>query len=490
MACTTILVGKKASYDGSTIIARNDDSPSGQFHAKKLAVIQPKDQPRHYKSVISHVEIDLPDNPLRYTSMPNVDKSEGIWAAAGVNEANVSMTATETITSNPRVLGGDPYVNYVAGKGNQKEVKGGIGEEELVVLVLPYIHTAREGVLRLGSLLEQFGTYEPNGIAFSDQDEIWWLETIGGHHWIARKVLDEEYVVMPNQFGMDRFDLNDAFQAKENNLCSADLKDFIAKNHLMLDLKGKLNPREAFGSHDDSDHVYNTPRAWFIERYFNPRTIKWEGEEADYTPESDDIPWSLVPERKITIEDVKYVLSSHYQGTPYDPYSKVNYPEKGKYRPIGISRTSFLSVSQIRPYVKNEYAALEWIAFGSNVFNALIPLYANMVQVPEYFGNTLLKVSSENFYWASRIIGALADPHFGMVGMLIERYQNATAARAHELINKYDEELIKSKETALTIKEANEDLAKMAQEETDKALDKVLYAVSCLMKNGYNRSDN
>ena len=46
-----------------------------------------------------------------------------------------------------------------------------------------------------------------NGIAFQDQNEIWWLETIGGHHWMARKVPDEAYVVMPNQLGIDKFDL-------------------------------------------------------------------------------------------------------------------------------------------------------------------------------------------------------------------------------------------------------------------------------------------
>ena len=59
MACTTILVGKKASYDGSTMIARNDD---GHYDVKKLITVLPKDQPRRYKSVISHLEIDLPDN--------------------------------------------------------------------------------------------------------------------------------------------------------------------------------------------------------------------------------------------------------------------------------------------------------------------------------------------------------------------------------------------------------------------------------------------
>ena len=56
MACTTILVGKNASYDGSTMIARNDDSGSGHFTAKKFTVFQPQDYPAVYKSVISGVE--------------------------------------------------------------------------------------------------------------------------------------------------------------------------------------------------------------------------------------------------------------------------------------------------------------------------------------------------------------------------------------------------------------------------------------------------
>ena len=60
MACTTILVGKKASYDGSTMIARNDDSGSGHFTAKKFVVVQPEEHPAVYQSVLSHVEIPLP----------------------------------------------------------------------------------------------------------------------------------------------------------------------------------------------------------------------------------------------------------------------------------------------------------------------------------------------------------------------------------------------------------------------------------------------
>ena len=153
MACTTLLVGKNASYDGSTMIARNDDSGSGHFTAKKFVVVQPEEHPAVYRSVLSHVEIPLPGDPMRMTAMPNAVEGKGIWAAAGVNAANVGMTATETITSNPRVLGADPLVVYQPARGEQPEVPGGIGEEDIVYLVLPYIHTAREGVERLGKLL-------------------------------------------------------------------------------------------------------------------------------------------------------------------------------------------------------------------------------------------------------------------------------------------------------------------------------------------------
>ena len=181
MPCTTLLAGKKATYDGSTLMARNEDSPDGKFTAKKFIVVNPSDQPKVYRSVISKAEIPLPEDPMRYTAVPNALPDQGIWGEAGINECNVAMSETETLTSNPRVLGADPLV------------KEGIGEEDMLTIVLPYIRSAREGILRLGSLLEQYGTYEINGIGFQDLEEIWWMETIGGYHWIARRVPDDAY---------------------------------------------------------------------------------------------------------------------------------------------------------------------------------------------------------------------------------------------------------------------------------------------------------
>ncbi len=487
MPCTTILVGKKASYNGATLIARNDD---GFFTSKKMVVVNPKDQPKKYKSVISHLEIELPDNPLRYTACPNVDlKKEGIWAAFGINEANVAMTATETITSNARVLGADPYVRYEPKKGKEKEKAGGIGEEDLVTIVLPYIRSARDGVLRVKELLEKYGTYEPNGMAFSDEKEIWWLETIGGHHFIARRVKDDEYVMMPNQFGMDRFDMDDAYDKQIENICSSDLKDFIEKNHLDLNMNGEFNPRAIFGSRDDSDHIYNTPRAWFMGRYFNPRTYKWDGENADFTPESDDIPWALVPEKKISIEDVKYILSSYYQGTPYNPYAKGNEITGRKYRTIGTATTDCMGILEIRDYVPDEIKAVEWICFASNAFNQVVPVYTNTDKLPEYLTCTKMDVSTDNLHWNSRIIGIMADAHYSDTAIIIERYQKSVAAKAHALLNKFDEEMITKKDFTL-IDKANEELVGMMKKETSDCLNKMVDKSLNKMKNLYNRGDN
>ena len=490
MPCTTILVGKKASYGGSTMIARNDDSGSGHFTAKKFIVVHPEEQPRKYKSEISHVEIELPDNPMRYTSMPNALKGEGVWA---VNEANVGMTATETITSNPRVLGADPLVVYQPAEDGKEEAAGGIGEEDIVYIVLPYIRSAREGVKRLGSLLEKYGTYEMNGIAFQDRDEIWWLETIGGHHWMARRVPDNMYVVMPNQLGIDHFDLEDALGEQREYMCSADLKEFIEKYHLDLSMDGVLNPRDAFGSHDDADHVYNTPRAWFMERYLNPHTKKWEGPDADFTPASDDLPWAMVPEKKITVEDVKYVLSAHFQGTPYDPYAAYGDKSmKGAFRSIGINRNDFLSVIQMRPDQPEDSAILEWVAFASNAFNVLVPFYAGVTTTPEYLSNTTAEVSTDNFYWSSRMIAAMADASYKSSVFHIERYQEQVMAKGHELINTYDALLAKEsdEQKRMSLKEeANEKIAEMLKKAAADTLSKVLFELSSQMKNAYSRSD-
>ncbi|VTS33930.1 dipeptidase [Streptococcus porcinus] len=465
MSCTTILVGKKASYDGSTLVARTEDSQNGDFTPKKMALITANEHPRHYQAVLSRFGIDLPDNPLTYTSVPDALGKDGIWAEAGINSENVAMSATETITTNARVLGADPLV------------ENGIGEEDMLTLVLPYIRSAREGVLRLGQLLSQYGTYESNGVAFSDENEIWWLETIGGHHWIARRVPDDAYVTNPNQLGIDHFEFNNP----DEYLCSEDLKDFINKYHLDLTYSNEhFNPRYAFGSQRDKDRHYNTPRAWIMQKFLNP--------EIEQDPRSFAIPWCQKPYRKVTIEDIKYVLSSHYQDTIYNPYG----PEGDKvsqktFRTIGINRTSQTSILQLRPHQAKEIAGIQWIAFGSMPFNTMVPLFTQVSDMPDYFTNTTENASTDSFYWVNRLIAAIADPHFNHHDSDIEAYTEKTMAKGHAMLHAVEQLIAEGETVDLTQK--NQEMSDYIQIETQALLNKILFDASNLMTNRFSLSD-
>ena len=186
---------------------------------------------------------------------------------------------------------------------------------------------------------------------------------------------------------------------------------------------------------------------------------------------------------------MKYILSSYYQGTPYNPYAHAEDPRKGIYRTIGINRTGVMGICQIRSDVPDALKGVEWICFGSTSFDTVLPVYTNVAKLPKYLTDVTTDVSTENFYWGSRLIGALADPHYGTAIVHVERYQAAVASRARAILREYDGKYRRSGDSGL-LEQANEALCAMAKEETINALGKVLMAASQGMKNGYNRGDN
>ena len=171
----------------------------------------------------------------------------------------------------------------------------------------------------------------------------------------------------------------------------------------------------------------------------------------------------MVPEKKITVEDVKYVLSSHFQGTPYDPYAKHSDPVyRNKYRAIGINRTDLLSLIQIRPYMPEEFQVIQWVAFASNPFNVLVPFYPQVSKTPEYMANTTAEVSTENFYWASRMIAAMADAAYEIQKEEQRKTIEVTTANAD--IAKQEREIeLKQKEVAVKEQALEAEVKKQAE---------------------------
>ena len=122
----------------------------------------------------------------------------------------------------------------------------------------------------------------------------------------------------------------------------------------------------------------------------------------------------------------------------------------------------------------------------------MAPFYADVEETPEYLSNTTGTVSTDNFYWCSRLIAAMADASYRKSVFHVERYQEHVMAKGHELLNHYDALLEKEtdgqKRKALRT-EANQKIADMLKAETADVLDKVLYELSNQMRNSYSRSD-
>lgn len=158
-ACTSVMVGKKASLDGATYISRNEDRLVA-IHPKRF-LVQPAVSGRQeiYKSPYNGLTVPLPESGYRYTSTPNADESEGPNEEDGFNEKNVGESATESVYANERVLAYDPFV------------KNGLAEDSMTTLVLPFINSARDGVRYLGELVKKYGSadlYSSNNTRLDD----------------------------------------------------------------------------------------------------------------------------------------------------------------------------------------------------------------------------------------------------------------------------------------------------------------------------------
>lgn len=351
-ACTSILVGKKASLDGATYISRNEDRLVA-IHPKRF-LVQPAVTGRKevYTSPYNGLTVPLPEKGYRYTSTPNGDESDGPNEEDGFNEKNVGESATESVYANERVLAYDPFI------------KSGLAEDSMTTLVLPFIDSARDGVRYLGELVKKYGSAEGNGVQFNDADEVWYMEIVTGHQWVAVRIPDDCYAVAANQIAIEEIDFNDP----DNYMWADGIQEFVANNQLNPDAD-RWNFRHIFGTNTEKDHHYNTPRVWFAQRYLNP--------EIEQDPESPELPFIRKASRKISVEDIQYILKSHYNETKYDPLGHGSEHDKKTYRAISLSRTANSHILQMRDSKTNGAAGVQWISFGVPSFCPHVPFFTS-----------------------------------------------------------------------------------------------------------------
>ena len=424
--CTTIIAGDKMTADGSFILSRSSD-----FDAMMAINFEIHEDtnfgPEEFVAKDSKFRCPLPKEALGYSALPDY-QFPGEWGSAGFNTLGIGMSSTETIFSSQKALNVDPYVT------------DGLAENCTYNIVLPYIHSAREGVERLGMLIEKYGSAEGFGIGFIDKKEIWYLENAGGHRYLACKMPRDRYFVTGNQSRYRDYDPKD----KENFIASKDLIEFAEKNKLWNPADGKFDFHEAYTRDEKLDTTYNYPRVWGLQQMFSP-SIK-----NDVTKNT--FPVYTVAEKPMTISDFRKAFRYHYDNTEHDPYLHSN--GKEPYRPVGIFRTTQTHLLQVRPNLPKEIGCVSYVAIGMSDLGVFLPLYQGVKSYPNTYKMGNSHSDNKSAYWKFRKVMTLGMVNYNAYAPIIkEAYAKLEAENDQrqkemekEYLKLYKDEPIKANE--------------------------------------------
>jgi dipeptidase len=350
--CFTILVGKKASADGSVLLAHNEDD-SGRLLVN-IRKEPAQDRRRGGEPFVLKSGVTMPVNAasagLLWLEIPEAD-----FADSYVNEHGVAITSDACISRED--------------KGELSE--GGIGFS-LRRLVAERAKSAREGVRIAGELISRFGYNAPGRTyVIADAGEGWLLHAVRGKRWIARRVPDDEVAVIANRYTITAVDIED----KENFQGSPDIIEYAVR-------RGWHEPRKdnAF----DFARVYSDPG-----NYGDMRNVmrQWRGFDllAAKRPKlGDALPFSFRPAREIRLRDLFRVLRDHYEGTKHDSSDRYRNgsPNSGKNRTICTEMTQYAFVAHLRGWLPAEIASAVWIALRRPDSNAFSPWYPSLENLP------------------------------------------------------------------------------------------------------------
>ncbi|MEH7109719.1 C69 family dipeptidase [Bacillus sp. JJ1764] len=393
-ACTSVFAGKKATADGSVLVARNEDvSSAWAKHVKVFPRASHKTGEK--QSFATGLIVLQPSVSYKYIAVPDWDPSEGPFEEAGINEYGVAVSATNSAYANKQAEAVDPFIEK------------GVTESVIPSLILPRVKTAREGAQLLGSYIEKYGSAEANGLAIADKNEIWYFEVGTGHQWVAEKVPDTAYLIVANGLRIDNVDLSDT----NNFIGSKTLISFAVKNGLITNYQ-QGQKFDFAGVYGDVGQLYNSRREWWGQKTFTPSKVQ-DANLKRY-------PLFMVPDKKIKPKEIMQFLGSHYEGTPYDPSTPTGKNE----RAVGVDRTVESHVIQLRSNMPADIANVMWLSLANPEYSVYLPFYQGITDTPASYKLGNDKYSDQSAYWAFRAPAALAATNPAVLGVGVKNYWN------------------------------------------------------------------
>ena len=412
-ACTNLIVGKKASVDGSVLVSYNADDygmfghlchyPAGTHQKGEMRKIFDWDTGEYHG--------EIPEAPVTYNVIGNI------------NEFQLSIGETT-----------------YGGREEMIDTTGILDYGSLIYVTLQRAKTAREAISVMTSLVEKYG-YCSSGETFSicDPNEAWIMEMMGtgpgskGVVWVAMRIPDNAICAHANQSRIGKFDMRD----KKNVVCSKNVISYARKMGWFTGKDADFSWKNTYARPDFSGRRFCDARVWSFFNHYQKGFDRYLPWALGKDPNAEDMPLWIVPDRKLSVHDVQMGMRDHYEGTamaldttnvgggiyqmPYRP-TPLQFKVDGKTyfneRPISTQQTAFSFVSQLRSWMPREIGGVIW--FGNDDANmiAYTPVYCGNTVQPECYntpGADAVTFSDKNAFWVCNCVSNMVYPRYAQI---------------------------------------------------------------------------
>lgn len=412
-ACTNLIVGKKASVDGSVLVSYNADDygmfghlchyPAGTHKKGEMRKIFDWDTGEYHG--------EIPEAPVTYNVIGNI------------NEFQLSIGETT-----------------YGGREEMVDTTGILDYGSLIYVTLQRAKTAREAISVMTSLVEKYG-YCSEGETFSicDPNEAWIMEMMGtgpgskGVVWVAMRIPDNAICAHANQSRIGKFDMKD----KKNVLYSKNVISYARKMGWFTGKDVDFSWKNTYARPDFSGRRFCDARVWSFFNHYQKGFDRYLPWALGKDPDAEDMPLWIVPDRKLSVHDVQMGMRDHYEGTalaldttnvgggiyqmPYRP-TPLQFKVDGKTyfneRPISTQQTAFSFVSQLRSWMPREIGGVIW--FGNDDANmvAYTPVYCGNTVQPECYntpGADAVTFSDKNAFWVCNWVSNMVYPRYSQI---------------------------------------------------------------------------
>ncbi len=410
--CTSILVGKAASVDGSTMTSHSCDSTTDRTWMDLVP------NQRHKPGEMATVYYEP-----KQTKGPNDPDRMETGEIPQVAETYAFLNAAYPIMNEHQLAIGE---TTFGGKREMQSANGIIDCPELYRLCLERAKTAREAIRVADELTKQYG-YNDWGEAFTfaDPKEVWLFEIVGpgkgkkGAVWAAVRIPDNEVSVSANAPRIRQIDLKDPdhFMASANVQAVAQEMGFWdPKSGRSFEFCYAYGSRTAMGSRR---------REWRALSRIAP-SLKLDAFDENY-------PISVKAEKKLSVQDLLAIFRDAYDDTPFDmtrtlttvtrdgkvvkspianPFMNGDYLAAFKIpseRTIACKRATYLQITHSRGWLPNPVGGVVWLGYDNPVTTPHTPFYIGISQMPpSYMVDGRARFRRDCAWWAFRQVSQLA----------------------------------------------------------------------------------